>query len=92
MEHFGAQRGSTVVFEDAIHAIETAKKDGFTVAAVFDESEKRQDEVRALADCYITSFEQLEQFWGNDRGGLKPRLWAADRGHHSLSHNKRDAF
>ena len=63
MEHFGAQRGSTVVFEDAIHAIETAKKDGFTVAAVFDESEKRQDEVRALADCYITSFEQLEQFW-----------------------------
>ena len=63
MEHFGAQRGSTVVFEDAIHAIETAKKDGFTVAAVFDESEKRQDEVRALADCYITSFEHLEQFW-----------------------------
>ena len=63
MEHFGAQRGSTVVFEDAIHAVETAKKDGFTVAAVFDESEKRQDEVRALADCYITSFEQLEQFW-----------------------------
>ena len=63
MEHFGAQRGSTVVFEDAIHAIETAKKDGFTVAAVFDESEKRHDEVRALADCYITSFEQLEQFW-----------------------------
>ena len=63
MEHFGVQRGSTVVFEDAIHAIETAKKDGFTVAAVFDESEKRQDEVRALADCYITSFEQLEQFW-----------------------------
>ncbi|MFR5406324.1 MAG: HAD-IA family hydrolase [Oscillibacter sp.] len=37
MEHFGAQRGSTVVFEDAIHAVETAKKDGFTVAAVFDE-------------------------------------------------------
>lgn len=63
MKHFGAQRGSTVVFEDAIHAIETAKKDGFTVAAVFDESEKCQDEVRALADCYITSFEQLEQFW-----------------------------
>lgn len=63
MEHFGAQRGSTVVFEDAIHAIETAKKDGFTVAAVFDESEKRQNEVRVLADCYITSFEHLEQFW-----------------------------
>ena len=63
MEHFSAQRGSTVVFEDAIHAIETAKKDGFTVAAVFDESEKRQDEVRVLADCYITSFEHLEQFW-----------------------------
>ena len=26
-------------------------------------SEKHPDEVRALADCYITSFEQLKQFW-----------------------------
>lgn len=63
MEHFRAQRSGTVIFEDAIHAIETAKKDGFTVAAVFDESEKRQNEVKALADCYITGFDRLEHFW-----------------------------
>ena len=55
-EHFGADRSSAVVFEDAIHAIQTAKADGFAVVAVFDSSEKRQAEIRNLADCYITDF------------------------------------
>ena len=63
MEHFGADRSSTVVFEDAIHAIETAKADGFAVVAVFDHSEKRQTEIRDLADCYISDFGQTEEFW-----------------------------
>lgn len=63
MEHFAADRRSSVVFEDAIHAIETAKADGFAVVAVFDNSENRQDEIRALADCYITDFEHTEEFW-----------------------------
>ncbi len=63
MEHFGASRSGTVIFEDAIHAAETAKADGFTVAAVFDGSEKRQDELRALADLYLPDFEHTEEFW-----------------------------
>ena len=63
MEHFGADRSSTIVFEDAIHAIQTTKADGFTVVAVFDDSEKRQAEIRDLADCYIADFEDTEEFW-----------------------------
>lgn len=63
MEHFGADRSSAIVFEDAIHAIQTAKDDGFAVVAVFDSSEKRQSEIRNLADCYITDFEHTEEFW-----------------------------
>lgn len=63
MEHFGADRSSAIVFEDAIHAIQIAKDDGFAVVAVFDSSEKRQAEIRNLADCYITDFEHTEEFW-----------------------------
>ena len=63
MEHFGADRSSTVVFEDAIHAVQTAKKDGFSVVAVFDSSEKRQTEIRDLSDCYIADFNHTEEFW-----------------------------
>ena len=63
MAHFGADRGNTIVFEDALHAVQTAKADGFCVAAVFDGSEARQSELRALADCYIADFEHAEEFW-----------------------------
>lgn len=63
MMHFGADRSTTIVFEDAIHAVKTAKADGFMVAAVFDDSEKRQSEIRILSDCYISDFENTEDFW-----------------------------
>lgn len=63
MEHFAADRGNTVIFEDALHAIQTAKADGFVVVAVCDNSEKRQTEIRELADYHIENFEQTEGFW-----------------------------
>ena len=63
MEHFDAERDNTIIFEDALHAVETAKKDGFKVAVVFDSSEKRQVEIRQLSDFYITDFEQTDGFW-----------------------------
>ena len=63
MEHFNSDRSSSIIFEDALHAIKTAKNDGFTVVSVFDNSEKRQDEIRAISDCYIRDFEHTEDFW-----------------------------
>ena len=63
MEYFNSDRSSSIIFEDALHAIKTAKNDGFTVVSVFDDSEKRQDEIRAISDCYIRDFELTEDFW-----------------------------
>ena len=62
MAHFGADRQNTVVFEDALHAVRTARADGFPVAAVYDASEKDQEEIRRLANVYIPDYMHLEAF------------------------------
>lgn len=49
----------TVVFEDALHALRTAHDAGFRTAAVYDESEPDQEEMRRLAEYYIRSFEEM---------------------------------
>lgn len=49
----------TVVFEDALHALRTAHEAGFRTAAVYDESEPDQEEMRRLAEYYIRSFEEM---------------------------------
>ncbi len=56
MEYCGADRNTTLVFEDALHAIKTAKTDGFRVVAVYDDSEKHQNRVRELGDYYLSDF------------------------------------
>ena len=62
MKRMGGNKADTVVFEDALFAIRTAKKAGFRVAGVYDpDSETDQEEIRALSDYYITSFEELYQ-------------------------------
>lgn len=51
------RKTQAVVFEDALHAIKTAKEAGFRVAAVADPSaEADREEIRRLADYYIESF------------------------------------
>ena len=56
LEVLGTKKNETVVFEDALHALMTAKKDGFTVAAVQDMYEAKQVEMRAVADYYIADY------------------------------------
>lgn len=63
LKHLGAERPSTVVFEDALYAARTAREDGFLVAGVYDSHESRQEELNALADVYLTDFSQLDSFW-----------------------------
>ena len=56
MRRLQSNKKDTVVFEDAFHAIQTAKAAGFRVAAVYDASEEaHQEEIRGLADYYIRS-------------------------------------
>ena len=60
MRRLRSNKKDTVVFEDALHAIQTAKNAGFRVAAVYDPSaEEDQEEIRAIADYYIRSFREM---------------------------------
>lgn len=54
-----SNKKDTVVFEDALFALRTARAAGFRTAAVYDGSELEQDEMRRLAEYYITSYEEM---------------------------------
>ncbi len=56
MERLGTQKEHTVVFEDSLHAIRTAKTAGFTVIGVQDAYEPDQESIRRESDFYITDF------------------------------------
>lgn len=53
LEFLGTKREETIVFEDAVYAMKTAKSAGFLVAGMYDAAEKDQRNVRKLADYYI---------------------------------------
>jgi len=55
----GTKKDETVVFEDALHALITAKKDGFKVAAVYDRHERHQTQMKENSDYYITNYETV---------------------------------
>ena len=61
LRFLGTQKSETVVFEDALYAVRTAKEAGFPVAAVYDSHEKERDKVRALADVYLEELTQLDK-------------------------------
>lgn len=63
LKRLGGEQPSTLVFEDALYATRTAKADGFPVAAVYDSHEKWQEELKALADIYLTDFSDFDSFW-----------------------------
>ena len=60
MRRLQSNKKDTVVFEDALHAIQTAKNAGFRVAGVYDASaDDDQEAIQALSDYYIRSFEEM---------------------------------
>ncbi len=63
MEHLGTSKADTLVFEDACHAVKTAKSGGFLTVAVSDPHEWRQAELRSLADCFLEDYVRTEAFW-----------------------------
>ncbi|MDW7674679.1 MAG: HAD family phosphatase [Bacillota bacterium] len=57
---FGAAPSEITVFEDAVHAVKTAKNAGFRVIGVYDKSsEKYRTEIKAICDLYIYNFGEL---------------------------------
>ncbi len=61
LSFLGTEKSETLVFEDALYALRTAKTAGFLVAAVCDSHEKAQDEIRALADVYMEELTQIDK-------------------------------
>ncbi len=51
----------TMVFEDSLHAVRTAKKAGFATAAVYDVGEKNQEDLKKTADFYALSPGELAE-------------------------------
>ena len=63
MEFLGTDRSNTVIFEDALHAVQTAKADGFLTVGICDPYIQEREQLQALCDCYLTDFNQTEPFW-----------------------------
>ena len=52
-ESMQAEPNETLVFEDALHAAETAKKAGFVVIGVYDEENRKNiSKMKEVCDCY----------------------------------------
>jgi len=62
-EYLGTEINETLIVEDALYAMETAKKAGFIVAGVYDKvAEDQQGKIKALCDYYwITMDEMLKK-------------------------------
>jgi len=63
-EFLGTDKSETLVVEDALYAMKTAKKAGFVVAGVYDiVAEDQQEEIKSVCDYYwINIDEMLECF------------------------------
>lgn len=53
----------TMIFEDALHAITSAKEAGFMIVGVYDESmEANTPLIKQYSDIYISSFKEMEKY------------------------------
>lgn len=55
----GTNMHETAVFEDALHAVKTAKDAGFYVIAIDEETVEEKEQVKKLADEYIFDYDEL---------------------------------
>jgi haloacid dehalogenase superfamily, subfamily IA, variant 3 with third motif having DD or ED len=61
LELLNSKKEDTIVFEDALHAIETAKKAGFRVVGVYDASADADwEQISKIADWHIKSYTEME--------------------------------
>ncbi|GEM_PF-134979 len=72
MAHLGGTKENTVIFEDSLYAISTAKKAGFTVCATPDASAKHnEDKIRELADWFVDNFYENKHLLFNDEPEIR---------------------
>ncbi|MBQ4204175.1 MAG: HAD family phosphatase [Thermoguttaceae bacterium] len=63
----GSPLKETIVVEDALYALETAKKAGFFIVAIEDPSERtRKEQIQKLADVYVNNHFELHEWLQNN--------------------------
>ena len=60
-KEIGSKPSETVVFEDALHAIVTAKNAGFITVGIYDSYNQDEEKIRKIADCYYKSWDQVRK-------------------------------
>ncbi len=64
LEHLGTPKENTYVFEDALYAIETAKKAEYKIVGINDVSENADPEtVKSLCDVYINDYSEIYKYF-----------------------------
>lgn len=62
LEFLGTDASNTYIFEDALHAIKTAKRANLNVIAVYDKSsEISQNEIKSIANIYLKSLDDWKE-------------------------------
>lgn len=60
-EALGVDKENIAVFEDALYAIRTAKRDGYYVVAIYDDSMKNyQEKIKRYADLYVSDYTSVD--------------------------------
>lgn len=60
-EALGLLKNEVAIFEDALYAAHTAKRDGYYLVGIYDDSmDTRQEELKALADLYVPSYDEID--------------------------------
>ncbi len=63
-KYMGTKPEETIVFEDVLHAVRTAKKAGFLVVGLYDEASKtEQEQIQKEADWYCREISELPDIW-----------------------------
>ena len=60
LDALGTDKETTWIFEDALYAATTAKKNGYKVVGIYDKSEEKTDELKELVDVYIHNYCELD--------------------------------
>ncbi len=64
LQHLGTEKDKTPVFEDSLHAIETAHKAGFPILGIYDNAAAhQQNELKALSTCYLHDFSDWRTYY-----------------------------
>lgn len=59
LRELGTDKESTWIFEDALYAVKTAKKNGYNVVGIYDKSEPEAEEFKNTVDIFIHNYSEI---------------------------------